>query len=320
MIVNVKKNTEETRSMLIKKDIKHNWLLYLMILPVLAYYFVFCYLPMTGILMAFKNYTTALGNTFFENLMQSKWVGLRYFREFFTGMYFKRIMFNTFKIGFASLLFGFPAPIILALLINELKSKWYKKTVQTITYLPHFISIVVICGMIRTFTASDGVISQVVAMITQKESLTMLNYPNLFVPVYVLSGIWCEMGWGSIIYLSALAAINSELYEAATIDGAGRWKQTLHVTIPGIMPTIMIMLILRMGQILGVGYEKIILLYNDMTKQSAEVISTYVYQRGLVNREYGFSTAVGLFNSLINITFLVAANYISKRVTETSLW
>lgn len=310
----------EKRSIIIKKDIKRNWLLYLMVLPVLVYYLVFCYLPMTGILLAFKDYTTTLGNTFFENLIQSEWVGFKYFREFFGGMYFKRIMLNTFKIGFTTLIFGFPAPIILALLINEVRTKWYKKSIQTVTYLPHFISIVVVCGMIKSFTASDGVISQLIAGITHTEPITMLNYPKLFLPVYVLSGIWSEMGWGSIIYLSALSAINNELYEAAALDGAGRWKQTIHITIPGIMPTIMIMFILRMGQILGVGYEKIILLYNDMTKQSAEVISTYVYQRGLVNREYGFSTAVGLFNSVINIVFLVASNCISKKVTETSLW
>ena len=320
MSVKIKKNIDKKRSVVIRKDIKRNWLLYLMVLPVLAYYVVFCYLPMTGILMAFKDFTMTMGNSFFENLIESEWVGLRYFREFFTSMYFGRIMLNTFKIGFASLIFGFPAPIILALLINELRAKRYKKTIQTVTYLPHFISIVVVCGMIRSFTASDGVISQIIANITNTEPVTMLNYPNLFVPIYVISGIWSEMGWGSIIYLSALTAINSELYEAARIDGAGRWKQTLHVTLPGILPTIMIMFILRMGRILGVGYEKIILLYNDMTKQTAEVISTYVYQRGLVNREYGFSTAVGLFNSVINIVFLVAVNSISKRVTETSLW
>ncbi len=291
-----------------------------MVLPVLIYYFIFMYMPMGGILLGFKNYQSVLGNTFFENLIESDWVGFKYFADFFTSVYFKRIMVNTFKISFASIVFGFPAPIILALLINEVNSKWYKKTIQTVTYLPHFISLVVICGMIRTFTASDGVVSQLISAVTGTESITMLNYPKLFLPVYVISGIWSEIGWGSIIYLSALAGINDELYEAARIDGAGRWRQTIHVTIPGILPTIMIMLIMRLGQVLAVGSEKILLLYNDMTRESAEVISTYVYQKGIVNREYGFSTAVGLFNSIVNIVFLVLSNEISKRVTETSLW
>ena len=291
-----------------------------MVLPVLIYYFIFMYMPMGGILLGFKNYQSVLGNTFFENLIESDWVGFKYFADFFTSVYFKRIMVNTFKISFASIVFGFPAPIILALLINEVNSKWYKKTIQTVTYLPHFISLVVICGMIRTFTASDGVVSQLISAVTGTESITMLNYPKLFLPVYVISGIWSEIGWGSIIYLSALSGINDELYEAARIDGAGRWRQTIHVTIPGILPTIMIMLIMRLGQVLAVGSEKILLLYNDMTRESAEVISTYVYQKGIVNREYGFSTAVGLFNSIVNIVFLVLSNEISKRVTETSLW
>lgn len=305
---------------IIKRDLQQNWILYLMVLPVLVYYFIFNYMPMGGILLAFKDYKAVLGNSFFENLMQSDWIGFKYFIEFFSSVYFKRIMINTFKISFASIVFGFPAPIILALLINEVNTKWYKKTIQTVTYLPYFLSLVVICGMIRTFTASDGVVSQLLSAITGKEAVTMLNYPNKFLPVYVISEIWNSVGWGSIIYLSALAGINDELYEAARIDGANRWKQVLHVTIPGILPTIMIMLIMRLGQVLVVGSEKILLLYNDMTRETAEVISTYVYEKGIVNREYGFSTAVGLFNAIVNIVFLVLSNQISKKVTETSLW
>lgn len=319
-LIDKKQKNPFSKSQVIKKDLQRNWLLYLMVLPVLIYYFIFHYLPMAGVLLGFKDYQPVLGNSFFENLMQSDWVGFKYFKEFFTSVYFKRIMVNTFKISFASIVFGFPAPIILALLINEVNSKWYKKTIQTVTYLPHFISLVVICGMIRTFTASDGVVSQLIASLTGSESITMLNYPNLFLPVYVVSGIWSEIGWGSIIYLSALSGVNNELYEAAKIDGAGRWKQTLNVTLPGILPTIMIMLIMRLGQVLSVGSEKILLLYNDMTRESSEVISTYVYNKGIVNREYGFSTAVGLFNSAVNIVFLVVSNQISKKVTETSLW
>ena len=304
----------------IRNDWSKNWLLYLMVLPVLVYYIVFLYLPMGGILLAFKKYQPVLGQSFFANLMSSDWVGFKYFIEFFTSPSFKQIMFNTLRISLAMIVFGFPAPILLAILINEVTSKWYKKTIQTVTYLPHFISLVVICGMIRSFTASNGIVSQMIAMLTGSKAITMLNYPKLFVPVYVVSGIWQQLGWDSIIYLSALTAINAELYEAAKIDGANKFKQILHVTIPGLLPTIMIMLILRLGSALSVGYEKIILLYNDMTRETAQVISSYVYERGIVNRDYGFSTAVGLFNSVVNIILLIFTNAISKRLTETSLW
>lgn len=304
----------------IRRDIKKNWILYLMVLPVLAYYIVFCYFPIAGIMLAFKDYKTVLGNSFFANLMQSEFVGLKHFKDFFQGAYFSTVIINTFKIGALSILFGFPAPIILALLMNEVKSQWFKKSVQTLSYLPHFISLVVVCGLIRLFVNDTGIVSRFVSHFTGTEPVNMLLYPNLFVPIYIISDIWQGVGWGSIIYLSALSGVSEELYEAARIDGAGRWKQTLHVTLPAILPTISIMLILRLGSIINVGYEKIILLYNDLTKPAAEVISTYVYQKGLIDRDYGFSTAVGLFNSGVNIIFLIISNCISKRISETSLW
>ena len=216
-------------------------------------------------------------------------------------------------------LFGFPAPIVLALLMNELTALRYKKLVQNITYLPHFISLVVICGLIKDFTMSDGVIGTITAFFGGTPT-TLLNYPQYFVPVYVVSGIWQEIGWGTIIYLSALSAVDNELYEAAKIDGAGRLQQTLHVTLPGIMPTIAVMLVLRLGGILNVGFEKIILLYNDSTMSVADVISSYVYRRGLINLDWSFSSAVGLFNSLINLVFLVGSNFINKKMNESSLW
>lgn len=229
-------------------------------------------------------------------------------------------MVNTFKIGGLSIVFGFPAPIILALLMNEVRAPWFKRSVQTLTYLPHFISLVVVCGIIRMFTSDTGIISHIIAFMTNSEPVNMLLYPEMFVPIYIISGIWQGAGWGSIVYLSALSAVSDDLYEAAIIDGAGKWKQTIHVTIPSILPTISIMLILRLGSVINVGYEKIILLYNDLTKPVADVISSYVYQKGLLDRDYGFSTAVGLFNSVVNIVFLITANTISKKISENSLW
>ena len=214
---------------------------------------------------------------------------------------------------------GFPLPVILALLLNELKSNTYKRCVQTVTYIPHFVSVVVISGMIIDFCASDGLISDVLAVFGVERSNLLMKAP-LFKTIYVLSDIWQGTGWASIVYLAALTAIDSSLYEAAMLDGAGRFKQTLHVTIPGIIPTVVTMLILRVGAIMSVGAEKIILLYNPTTYETAETISSYVYQMGLVNMNFSFSTAVGLFNSVINLILLVLTNIISKKTTEVGLW
>ena len=222
-------------------------------------------------------------------------------------------------ISLATLVFGFPAPIILALLLNEVRSTRFKRVVQTITYMPHFISMVVICSMIRMFVAENGVITQMLLPFGIKPG-SMLSHPEYFVPLYVISGIWQEIGWGSIIYLAALTGIDQELYEAARIDGAGRWQQTLHVTLPGISSTIIILLILRMGSVMSVGYEKIILLYNDGILETADVISSFVYRRGLLNYEWSYSTAVGLFNSVINFILIVLFNRLSRSLSETSLW
>ena len=226
---------------------------------------------------------------------------------------------NTLRISIATLIFSFPAPIILALLINELRFKPFTKAVQTITYLPYFISLVVICGMIKDFTAENGVINDILALFGI-ERQTMLNNPKLFLPIYVLSDIWQTVGWNSILYLAALTSIDESLYEAARVDGAGRWRQTISITLPSIMPTIITMLILRLGQMLNVGFEKIILLYNQLTLETADVISSFVYRVGLQNFEYGYSTAVGLFNSVINFILVIIANALSRKFTETSLW
>lgn len=297
----------------LKQDIRRNGVLYLLVLPVLAFYILFHYKPMYGTLIAFKDFQPRLG------IMGSPWVGLDNFKAFFTNPYFMRVLKNTLVISVSNLLFTFPAPIILALLINEMRGEKFKKGVQTISYLPHFISLVVVCSMVKEFTSSDGFVTDI-AVLFGMERQTMLNNQNLFVPIYILSDIWQNVGWSSIIYLAALTGIDTELYDAASIDGAGRFKKVLYVTIPGILPQIIIMLILAIGGMMNVGYEKIILLYNPATYNTADVINSYVYREGLVSRNYGYSTAVGLFNSVINCILLFASNHISKKVSDTSLW
>lgn len=309
------KRTSETKGALaeIKRDFSMNKAVYLMFVPVLIYYILFHYLPMYGAIIAFKDFSPRLG------FLGSPWVGFDHFINFFTRPTFVQILGNTLRISLSSLIFGFPAPIILALLINEMRCKSFSRIVQNITYMPHFISMVIVCGMIKTFTADTGIINDIIQFFGG-ERVSLLGEPKLFTPIYVISGIWQEIGWNSIIYLAAIIGVDDSLYEAATIDGAGRWKQTLHVTLPGIATTVTVMLVLRIGSILGVGYEKIILLYNDATLNTADVISTYVYRKGLLELDWGFSTAVGLFNSVINCLFLFAANYTSRKLNEVSLW
>lgn len=294
-------------------DLKKNKELYLIALPVIAFYILFHYTPMYGAIIAFKNFNPAKG------ILGSSWVGFKHFQDFFSTYYFWRLLKNTLTISITSLVVGFPAPIILALLINELRSRAFSRTVQTITYMPHFISTVVVCGMIVNFTKDTGAITTFLSYFGFPKE-TMLNNPGMFVPVYVISGLWQEIGWGSIIYLAALTGIDQELYEAARIDGAGRWKQTLNITIPCLIPTIIILFILRMGNMLNVGFEKIILLYNPTIYETSDVISSFVYRKGLQEFSWSFSAAVGLFNSVINFTLVIASNWISRKAGETSLW
>ncbi len=297
----------------LKDDIKKFKIVYIMALPVILYYLIFNYAPMYGAVIAFKNFNPA------DGIWGSEWIGLRNFMEFFNSRYFTRLIFNTLNISLNTLIWGFPAPIILALLLNELKGKNFSKTVQTITYLPHFISLVVICGMIQDFTSEKGIIIQLFSVFGFQPQ-NMLNNKNLFVPIYVISNIWQEIGWGSIVYLAALAGIDQGLYEAAEIDGAGKFRQTLSITIPGLIPIIMVMLILRVGGLLNVGYEKIILLYNELTYETADIISSFTYRRGLQEFAWSYSAAVGLFNAVINFILLISANTLSKKINDTSLW
>ncbi|MGO4269478.1 ABC transporter permease, partial [Paenibacillus sp. TAF58] len=248
-------------------DIRKNKLLYVMLIPVLVYYVIFHYGPMYGAIIAFKDFSPRLG------IWGSDWVGFEHFQDFFTGPYFWRTIKNTVLISFYQLLFGFPAPIVLALLLNEVRHALFKRTVQTITYMPHFISLVVICGIIKDFTVSDGVMNDIIVFFGG-ERTTFLLEPSFFRSVYVSTGVWQHIGWGTIIFLAALTGIDQEQYEAAKIDGAGRWKQMTNVTLPGIMPTIIILLILEIGRMMNVGFEKIILLYNPGTYETADVISS----------------------------------------------
>ena len=297
----------------IRSDFRRNSGKYLLVLPVIIWYIIFQYVPMYGVIIAFQSYEPSLG------IFASAWVGLKHFTDFFRDVYFFRLMRNTLTISFLSILLGFPAPIVLALMINEVRSKYFARTVQTLTYLPHFISLVVVCSMIKCFLGTNGIITHYIYQLTGNE-MSLLTRPAAFPWIYVLSTIWQEAGWGSIIYLSALSTIDTQLYEACEIDGGGRIRQTLTITLPGIAPTVIIMLIMRMGSILSVGYEKVILLYNPSIYETADVILSYVYRKGLQESDFSYSTAVNLFNSLVSVIFVLAANLISKKVTETSLW
>lgn len=311
------KTTRRAESYDFKKEfrdnMRKNWSLYLMVLPVLAFYLIFCYKPMYGAIIAFKQYTPGLG------IWKSPWVGLNNFRYFFSNPDFIRILSNTLRISLSLIIFGFPAPIILTLLFNEIGNKQFKRVAQSVSYIPHFISLVVICGLIKTFVADGSIIQQIVHAFDGKDG-SLLNRAEMFLPIYVISNIWQNIGWDSIIYLAAISSIDPQLYEAAQVDGAGRWKRVLHVTIPGLAPTIIIMLILQLGNILSVGYEKIILLYNPLIYDTSDVILSYVYRMGFESMDWSYSTAVGLFNSVVNFVIIILANTISRKVSDTSLW
>lgn len=297
----------------IKKDYQKNYIVIYMMIIVVAYYAIFHYAPMYGVTMAFKDFSIARG------LGASDWVGLEHFKNFFNDIYAWRIVRNTLLLSLYQLIFSFPLPIILALSLNELRGKIFKKTVQSITYLPHFISVVVICGMVVEFTSYSGLINDIVAMFGG-ERVSFLLDPKYFRTIYITTGIWQSLGWDSIIYLAALTAVDTELYEAASIDGAGRFRQFLNVTLPSITPTIVVLFILKIGKFMSQGSEKVILLYNENTYETADIISSYVYRRGLLNADYSYSAAVGLFNSVVNLILVLTTNKLSKKFSEASLW
>ena len=297
-----------------RKDMKKNWGLYLLVLPVMLYFFIFYYGPMYGALIAFKDFSPIKG------ILGSDWVGFKHFADFLSSSDFGKLLFNTLKISITSIIVCFPAPIILALLLNEVKNPLFKRSVQTFSYMPHFVSLVVVCGIVKSFVAQDGIVTVLLSSLGLVEKADLLSFKNYFVPIYIASDIWTDIGWGSIIYLSALSGVSQELYEASAIDGASRLRQLFVVTIPGILPTIVVMFILRIGGIMNVGFEKIILLYNPLTYETADVISSYVYRRGLMEFNYSYSTAAGLFNAVINLLLVTTANKISKKVNNMSIW
>ncbi|WP_235338361.1 ABC transporter permease [Paenibacillus wulumuqiensis] len=298
----------------LRKRISRNWELYLLIAPAFLYFLIFHYGPMYGIQIAFKNFLPARGIT------DSPWVGLDHFIRFFNSYYFWDLIRNTLTISLYQLIVGFPLPILLALAFNEIKNGWFKRTVQTVTYAPHFISVVVMAGIIVTFLSpSTGIIINIIEWLGFSAP-AFLTDPAWFKTMYVLSGVWQSTGWGTIIYLAALSAVDPQLHEAAIMDGASRWRRIIHINIPTIIPTITILLILNVGSILGVGFEKILLLQNPLNMSSSDVIDTFVYRTGLLNVQYSFSTAVGLFNSVINAILLIAVNQIARKTSENSLW
>ncbi len=291
---------------------KNKFLWVLMILPVL-YYAIFCYGPMYGVLISFKDYKIAKG------VWGSPWVGFKWFEKFLMDPYFWKLVRNTLLLNIYGLIFGFPIPIILALMLNEVTHSKFKRVIQTVSYLPHFISTVVVCGMLTNFLSMDGLINQILSFFGL-EKVLFLMYPQYFRTIFTASGIWQSCGWTSIIYLASLTAVDQEIVEAAMIDGANRWQRIRNVTLPAIVPTISTMLIMQVGKLMTLGYEKIILLYNGSTYETADTIATYVYRRGILNADYSYSTAVGLFQSVVGVILLVTANKLSKKISETGLW
>ena len=297
----------------IKYDIKNNKNLIIMSLIGILWVILFRYLPMWGVLTAFKRYNL------YKGFWASEWIGFKYFHQFFTDMYFTRLLRNKILLSFYSILWGFPAPIILALLLNELKDGPFKRISQTISYLPHFISTVIIVGLMMQILASDGVVNKLIVLLGM-EKINFFMEPKYFRTLYISSGIWQSVGWSSIIYLAAISGIDPQLYDAADIDGANKLRKARHITLPGISNTIVVLLILSIGSLLSVGFEKVYLLQNPAIYETSDIISTYVYRRGIIDGEFGYATAIGLFNSLVSFILLVFSNTLSKKYFDKGLY
>lgn len=308
-----KKLKRQTSKSLYRKVLQ-NWQLYIFVLPAFLYFLIFHYIPMYGVQIAFKDFIPTLG------IWDSEWVGFEHFTRFFKSFYFWDLIKNTLGISVYELIIGFPLPIILALSLNEAKDGLYKRTVQTVTYAPHFISVVVMAGMIISFLSpTTGLINHIIQLFGF-EPIPFMTDPKWFKTVYVLSGVWQSAGWGTIIYLAVLSGVSPEHHEAAIVDGATRLQRILHINIPAIVPTMVILLILNVGNIMAMGFEKILLLQNALNLESSNVIATFVYESGLLNAQYSFAAAVGLFNAVINAVLLVMVNRIARKTSETSLW
>lgn len=307
-------NARKSMGKRISVEVKRHWQLYLMLVLPVTYLIIFAYLPMGGAVIAFKDYSIRGG------IWGSEWVGLKHFKNFFTTPDFKNLMTNTLALSLYSLIISFPMPILLALAINEMRGRHYKKVVQMVTYLPYFISTVVLVGIMQNiFSVRTGLVNNIIMLFGGK-AIDFMGKPGLFRSLYVWSGVWQGMGYSAVIYIAALASVDISQTEAAIIDGAGRFARVWNVDIPAIMPTIVIQLILAVGSIMSLGFEKVYLMQNPVNMQTSEIISTFVYKRGLINFQYSYATAVGLFNSVCNMVLIVLANMFSKRVNETSLW
>nr|WP_309119298.1 ABC transporter permease subunit [Paenibacillus sp.] len=303
---------ESKYNKLLSRIVKHRYL-YLMVLPGFLTLLIFHYFPMYGILIAFKDYSAPKG------IWGSEWVGLKYFNSFFKDPMAFRVLKNTLLLGLYTLFWSFPAPIILALLFNELRNKHFKKLIQTVSYFPHFISVVIVAGMLKEFTARDGLFNDIVTFFGGTPIMFLLE-PDYFRTIFISSGIWQGVGFGTIIYLAALSGIDPTLYDVAEVDGAGRWKKVVHITWPSLKPTTIILLIFALGGILGTDFQKIILLYSPETYSVADVIGSYVYRQGILGAQYEYTTAIGLFMSIISFVILYLANRASRKVSETSLF
>ena len=291
-----------------------DWQLYFMLLLPIAYYILFKYMPMYGTLIAFKKFSAKKG------IWGSTWAGFKNFEKFLSDPYFYKLVRNTLLINLNNLLFAFTSSIIFALLLNEMKHKLYRKVVQTVSYLPHFISTVVVCGLVTNFTRTNGgIINDLIAMLGG-ERISFLNRAEYFRPIYVISEVWQHMGWDAIIYIAALLSIEPQLYEAASIEGANRFQKMLYVTLPGIAPTITIMLIMRIGHLMSLGYEKVLLLYSGATYETADIISTYVYRRGLLTADFSYGTAIDLFQTVISLILVTSTNWLGKKIGGAGLW
>lgn len=312
-ILEKKSETSLSKWTILQKSFRKNWDLYLLIFPVIAYFIVFHYIPMYGVQIAFKDFIATLG------IWDSPWVGMKHFERFFNSYYFWRLIKNTLIIGIYTLAVAFPIPIIIALMLNEVRNSKFKKFVQTVIYAPHFLSTVVVVGMLILFLKPDGLINQIIILVGGKP-IAFMSEPSWFKTLYVFSDVWQTMGWSSIIYLSALTAVDYSLHESAMIDGASRFQRIWHINIPTIMPTIIILFILNAGSVMSVGFEKVFLMQNTLNMSTSDVISTFVYRSGIEQAEYSFSAAVGLFNSIINFIMLVMVNFFAKKINQTSLW
>ncbi len=299
-----------------KKRVLSHWQLLALLLVPLAWYIIFCYIPMFGVQLAFKNYKVRLG------IWDSPWAEplLRHFARYFSSYYAWSTIWNTLAINLGCLAIGFPAPILLALMLNEINSLRFRKVLQNITYIPYFLSIVVVVSMLKLFTDQRYGLINIMIRAIGMQTLPLMESEKYFRPLYVLSNVWQNMGWNAIIYIAALAGVDTALYEAATVDGASRWQKIIHVSLPCILPTIVTMFILRIGQLMTIGFEKALLMQNDLNIGTSEIISTLVYKNGIQKGDYSYATAVGLMNSVVNLILIVTANTVCRKTLDQSLW